>query len=123
MGIIYPRITKSKLLSSRPLSSAKFLLEKFKNTKKIDKRFNFSNRTFPDDSGILQEIREIQMTGLPGAFNKVELSAFEKKISCFVVFHFYQMLSNVSFISMAIKKVFLTVQIATISNLSKTSTL
>ena len=63
------------------------------------------------------------MTGVPGAFKKVELSAFEKKISCFVVFLSYQMLSNVSFISMAIKKVFLTVQIATISNLSKTSTL
>ena len=60
----------------------------------------------------------------PEGMKVVELSAFEKYISCFVIvaptwwifFTLMKMLPNVSFICMVVKKVFLSVSIATISN-------
>jgi hypothetical protein len=62
----------------------------------------------------------------PGDVKVVELFAFEKYFSCFgmvVPPAFIKMLSNVSFKSMAIKKWAFWVQIATISSLSKESSL
>jgi hypothetical protein len=69
--------------------------------------------------------------GDPGSVKVVELSAFEKYFSCFgmvappwrIFFTFMKMLPNVSFTRVTIKKVFLTVQIVTISNLLQKSTL
>ena len=67
-----------------------------------------------------------------GGVKVVELSAFEKRISCFVTvaphtladfFTFMKMLPNVSFISMVIKKVALSVLIATISTFLQKCTL
>jgi hypothetical protein len=66
-----------------------------------------------------------------GGIKVVELSAFEKYISCFVTvappwwffFTFMKMLPNVSFISMVIKKVFLPVSIAKISTFLQRCTL
>ena len=51
----------------------------------------------------------LDTAGDPGGIKVVELSAFEKYISYFVTvdfFIFIKMLSNVSFISIVIKKVF-----------------
>ena len=61
----------------------------------------------------------------------MELSAFQKYISCFatvappwwIFYKSMKMLSNVSFISMVIKKVFFSASIATISNFLKKCTL
>jgi hypothetical protein len=69
--------------------------------------------------------------GDPGGVKVVELSAFEKYISCFVTaappwwifFTFMKMLPNVTFISMVIKKVFFSVLLATILTFQQKCTL
>ena len=80
----------------------------------------------------MDDFASLDTPGVSKGVKVVDLSAFEKKSAVLGWWHrpgeffslqFYQMLSNFFFISMAIKKVFLTVQIDTISNLSKKSIL
>ena len=73
----------------------------------------------------MDNFASLDTPGEPGGVKVVELSAFEKytyQLFCDSgaaladFFTFMKMLPNVSFISMVIKKVFLSASIATISN-------
>ena len=79
----------------------------------------------------MDNFASLDTPGDPGGVLVLELSAFKKYISCFVTvappwrifFTFMIMVPNVSFISMVIEKVFLSVSIATISNFLQKCTL